>query len=66
MRFNKNSIKELREREDMSLREFARVLGTSPTSVNNWETGYVKPGLAYIALMCSRFNVEPGYFFSQE
>jgi|LSQX01.2.fsa_nt_gb DNA-binding XRE family transcriptional regulator len=37
------TLKELRTKKMLSLREVAKLVGVSPTSYNNWEKGYYKP-----------------------
>jgi len=66
MRFNNGKIKELRERNDMSLRAFARELGVKYETVRLWEANRMSPGAQRVARSCSKFNVEPGFFFERE
>lgn len=65
MRFRKSSIRDLRANEGLSLRDFAKRLGTSPVTVNNWELGIAKPGMSYLERICQEFDVHPGFFFDE-
>lgn len=43
----KGEITALRERSEMSMREFSAILGVSPSSISAWESGKKRPeGLA--------------------
>lgn len=53
------SIRVLRQKSLMSQASFAKELNVSPTTVNRWETGKVKPSLAAmkgIRSFCERNN----------
>jgi len=43
MEFTKETLLEIRVNLDMSLEEFAKVIGVSTSTIQAWETGRTKP-----------------------
>ena len=62
MEFRKESIKELRG--NMPLRTFAMMVGTSAANINNWELGYVKPGIDSLIKLANHFDKDLNFFVS--
>lgn len=57
------SIKVLRQKSLMSQITFAKELNVSPTTVNRWETGKVKPNLTAMKAI-KTFCEQNGYSYS--
>jgi transcriptional regulator with XRE-family HTH domain len=70
MKFNPEKIKELRDREELSLGTMKRLLEArynyrvSRATLSCWERGLTEPGLKSLVVLCQFFEVEPNYFFS--
>ena len=56
-----NRIKELREKENKTLREVAEAVSTSNQNISNWERGKSEPKLATWQKLADFFNVPLGY-----
>lgn len=54
----KNIIRELREKENITQRDLAKMLGVSSPVVSAWERTEEIPREIYIPLLCSIFNVD--------
>ena len=60
----KDRIKELREKNGLTISAFAKSLGISPTSASLYESGKQNPGKKTIAKICEVYGVEEGYLSS--
>ena len=60
----KDRIKELREKNGLTISAFAKSLGISPTSASLYESGKQNPGKKTIAKICEVYGVEEGYLLS--
>ena len=60
----KDRIKELREKNGLTISAFAKSLGISPTSASLYERGKQNPGKKTIAKICEVYGVEEGYLLS--
>lgn len=56
------AIREARLARNMSQRELAERLGTSPANVSRWETGAAMPGLDRLGPLCDALEVPAEYF----
>ena len=50
-RFNPDSIKEIRDRLDISQSTIANLIETTPESIRNWEHSRTTPGGKYVFLL---------------
>ena len=57
----KDRIKELREKNGLTISAFAKSLGISPTSASLYESGKQNPGKKTIARICEVYGVEESY-----
>ena len=62
----KERIKELREKNNLTISAFARSLGISPTSVSLYESGRQNPGKKTIQRICEVYGVDEKYLTSDE
>lgn len=53
------TIKDLRLRRGMSLREAGRHAGVSGTALKNWEDGKFSPTVSMVPILASVYDVEP-------
>ena len=60
----KDRIKELREKNGLTISAFAKSLGISPTSASLYESGKQNPGKKTIARICEVYGVEESYLLS--
>ena len=60
----KDRIKELREKNGLTISAFAKSLGISPTSASLYERWKQNPGKKTIAKICEVYGVEEGYLLS--
>ena len=60
----KDRIKELREKNGLTISAFAKSLGISPTSASLYESGKQNPGKKTIAKICEVYGVDEGYLLS--
>ena len=60
----KDRIKELREKNGLTISAFAKSLGISPTSASLYESGKQNPGKKTIAKICEVYGVEESYLSS--
>ena len=60
----KDRIKELREKNGLTISAFAKSLGISPTSASLYESGKQNPGKKTIARICEVYGVEENYLLS--
>ena len=60
----KDRIKELREKNGLTISAFAKSLGISPTSASLYESGKQNPGKKTIGKICEVYGVEEGYLSS--
>lgn len=51
-------IKEIRLQNDMSLKDFAEVIGVADTTVMKWEKGISNIPFAYVIEIAERFDVK--------
>jgi transcriptional regulator with XRE-family HTH domain len=56
------AIREARLARNMTQRELAERLGTSPANVSRWETGAAMPGLDRLGALCEALDVPAEYF----
>ncbi|MBW1778802.1 MAG: helix-turn-helix transcriptional regulator [Deltaproteobacteria bacterium] len=63
IKFNPNSLKSLRNKERLSVYQFARRLGTTSQRVYLWENGSTQPNMKALERICNTFKVKPSYFF---
>ena len=62
----KERIKELREKNNLTISAFARSLGISPTSVSLYESGRQNPGKKTIQRICEVYGVDEKYLTSDD
>jgi transcriptional regulator with XRE-family HTH domain len=56
------AIREARVARNLTQRELAERLGTSPANVSRWETGRAMPGLDRLPTLCDALGVPAEYF----
>ena len=54
-------IKEKREEKGFNQKEFADLIGVSPSAVNQYESGVKKPSTDYLAIIASKLGVNADY-----
>lgn len=59
-------IKELRERNQFSQAELAKILGITRSSVNAWEMGISVPSTKYVIKLAHLFSVSSDYLLEIE
>lgn len=52
-----NNIKQLREKEKLSVQELARIISVAPPIIDAWELELDIPSLDHITSLCKYFNV---------
>jgi transcriptional regulator with XRE-family HTH domain len=62
--FRHESIRELREKEALTMDAFAQRVGMSKQVVSTWETGACEPRVNSLAKISQEFNVPLDFFFS--
>jgi transcriptional regulator with XRE-family HTH domain len=62
-RFRREAIRELMEREGLSVSAFARKAAVSRTLVSAWLSGYVVPQVATLGRLCRVFGESIDFFF---
>ena len=62
-RFSSARIRALREANGLTVRQFARKIGSSPQLVNSWESGDWYPTMPKLHVLMDAFGVQEGYFF---
>ena len=62
----KERIKELREKNNLTISAFARSIGISPTSVSLYESGRQNPGKKTIQRICEVYGVDESYLTSDD
>ena len=60
----KDRIKELREKNGLTISAFAKSLSISPTSASLYESGKQNPGKKTIGKICEVYGVDEGYLLS--
>ena len=50
-------LKELREQQNLSQQDLAKILKVSPSTVSNWESGKRQPDIQMIVVIANYFNV---------
>jgi len=61
-RFRPDAVRELLERDGLSLSEFARRLGISRQRAHAWLGGTISPQFPMVLRMCAEFSVDPMFF----
>jgi len=61
-RFRPDAIRELLERDGLSLSAFARRLGISRQRAHAWLGGTISPQFPMVLRMCAEFGVDPLFF----
>lgn len=59
-------IKNLREKENMTQVQLAKILGLSRSGVNAWEMGLSVPSTQYIVELAKTFNISADYLLGLE
>ena len=54
---NKN-LKKFREEKGVCVKEMAKWIGVSPTTISSWESGKTKPNLEYMLRIAIFFDVK--------
>lgn len=62
--FRHESIRELREKEGLTMDAFAQRIGMSKQVVSTWETGACEPRVNSLAKLSQEFGVPLDFFFS--
>jgi len=57
-------IRIYRERNGLSQKELAALIGISPNRLSNWERGVNKPDINFLIKICQALNVSPSEFLS--
>ena len=52
-------IRKFRERQGLSQKEFAKLIGVSNARVSNWEQGLNRPDVDILAAICNVLRVDP-------
>ncbi len=63
-KYKPSVIKDLREKNNLSVREFAAKIGSHRNMVIEWEHEHVRPSLATMEKIMAAFNVDESIFFS--
>lgn len=59
-------IKEVRLRNNLSLRDFGKIIGEADTTVMRWEHGTAKVSFDTIIAISKRFGYSPNWFAGME
>lgn len=62
-RFNVNSILKLRNDNNLSVPEFAKMVGVHPNNAHQWEKGLVKPSITTLKKNNEHFSGRRRIFF---
>ena len=54
----KITIKELRERHNLTQEEFAKSVGTTPQTVSAWEKNQLSMSPKNMVVICNRYNIQ--------
>lgn len=63
MKFDNDKIRQLREQEGLSQRQFAKMLNVSRQRIIQYEQKKCSPGQKFLCKVCEVFGVDPNYFF---
>lgn len=58
-------LKELRIEKNASQKELAQIIGTTNSSICDWERGRTQPGLAEIIKLCEFFQISTDYLLGR-
>lgn len=58
-----DAIKRIMYAHNLNQQEFAKILGVSQSTVNQWILGKKKPSYDSIYLICAKFKVNPNTLF---
>lgn len=61
-----NKYKLLRVTADLTQKDFAEILGITPQTVVQWESGKAEPSAKHIRRMCLLYNVSADYLLDIE
>ena len=61
-----DKIKILREKNNLSINQFASTINCSSRSLERWENGEGKPNLKNLFNICRKFNVSMKEFYNQK
>lgn len=56
-------IKAIRRMHGLSQAKLARVVGTTPAAIGNWEQGRARPAIEQVRPLCDHFDVTLDYVF---
>lgn len=61
-----DKLKQARLNAKIKQSELAQILGTTNTTISNWENNVSKPDVDTIEYICGSLNVSPNFFFQSE
>ena len=61
-----DKLKQARLNVKIKQSELAKILGTTNTTISNWENNVSKPDVDTIEYICGALNVSPNFFFQSE
>lgn len=64
-KFDKTTIRDLRDQKGLTQLEFARIIGTSRQMVQRWENGDCVPQVDTLCHISDVFKLEMDFFFEQ-
>jgi len=59
-------LKELRKESNISQKELAKIIGTTNSSICDWECGRSEPNVDYIIKICKYFEIHSDYLIGLE
>lgn len=61
-----DKLKEARKQKKIKQSDLAKAIGTTNTTISNWENNISKPDIDTIELICGVLQISPNYFFSNK
>lgn len=61
-----DKLKQARLNAKITQSELAKILGTTNTTISNWENNVSKPDVDTVEYICGALNVSPNFFFQSE
>ena len=63
MGFNQDAIRQLRQKQNLTVEAFAAQIGVSKQVASAWETGACEPRVGSLSKIAEAFNMPIDYFF---
>ncbi len=58
-------LREIRVKNKMTLRDLAKAIDVSFSTISRWENGEITPTITYLILLCDYFDVSADYLLGR-